>query len=69
LTAGTGGFHGAGASLVRLAKHLTEDRSATMSALEAGRISRVQAEVVLRSIDVLPKKPDLRDRAEVLLLA
>jgi hypothetical protein len=64
LTAVTGGRTGEGRRLLALAQALGSDRAATAAALAAGRISRAQAEVVVRAVDQLPTSRRLRDAAE-----
>ena len=68
LTAISGGFKGAGAASVRLAKALTGDRGLTLDALRAGVVSRAQAQVIVTTIDQLPVKHDLRAQAEQVML-
>ena len=54
LTAVTGGRKGAGKTTVSLAAAVSTDRVAVGQAMAAGRISRPQAEVIVRAIDRLP---------------
>ena len=68
LTAVTGGRKGAGQTTVSLAAAVSTDRVAVGQAMAAGRISRPQAEVIVRAIDRLPVRPGLRNAAEALLL-
>jgi len=68
VTAVGGGRKGDGPRAVWLARAVTGDRVATGRALAEGRVSRVQAEVVVRAVDRLPVNPALRDAAEQLLL-
>ena len=68
LTAVTGGRKGAGQTTVSLAAAVSTDRVAVGQAMAAGRISRPQAEVIVRAIDRLPIRPGLRNAAEALLL-
>ncbi|MGH8967059.1 MAG: DUF222 domain-containing protein, partial [Actinomycetes bacterium] len=68
VTAVGGGHNGYGSSSVRLAKALTGDREATHQAMAAGWLSRAKAQVIVRTIDALPIKPALRDRAEQAML-
>ncbi len=53
---------------VRQAGQLVDELPATHAALRAGRVSPEQAAVIADAIDRLPHKPDLRGRAEALLL-
>ena len=68
LTATTGGRKGVGRETVSLAEAVTTDRTAVGRALAAGRISRPQAQVIVRAVDQLPLNPGLRDAAEALLI-
>ena len=68
LTAVTGGRKGAGKATVSLAAAVTTDRTVVGDALAAGRISRTQAQVIVRAIDQLPVNPRLRAAAEALLI-
>src|SRR3954471_11653379 len=68
LTALTGGRKSEGPRLVALAKAVTTDRTLTGQALAGGRLSRTQAEVIVRTVDRLPVNPALRDAAENLLI-
>jgi hypothetical protein len=69
LTAVAGGRHGHGGRLLRTARSLCAERSATLDALQAGKVSPEQAEVVTQAVGKLPQDPELRDRAEAALLA
>jgi hypothetical protein len=69
LTAVAGGRHGHGRRLLRTARSLCAERSATLAALEGGTVSPEQAEVVTQTVGKLPQDPELRDRAEAALLA
>jgi len=60
----SGGHQGSGATTVRLAHALTRDYTRTLEELANGKISRVQAEVICRTLDKLPVKRELRDAAE-----
>ena len=53
---------------VRHAGQLVDELPATHAALRAGRVSPEQAAVIADAIDRLPHKPELRGRAEALLL-
>jgi hypothetical protein len=53
---------------VSLAAAVSTDRAAVGRALADGRISRSQAEVVIRAVDRLPRRAELRAAAEQLLL-
>lgn len=68
LTAIGGGYRGSGASQVRVARALTGECTLTLTALRDAGISRVQAEVIVKTIDALPSKPELRRTAEAAML-
>ena len=53
---------------VRQAPQLLTELPRTHAALRAGRVSPEQAAVIADAVDRLPHQPDLRDRAEALLL-
>ncbi|HEV7876434.1 MAG TPA: DUF222 domain-containing protein, partial [Nocardioides sp.] len=53
---------------VRQAGQLVDELPATHAALRAGRISPEQTAVIADAVDRLPHKPDLRHRAETLML-
>src|SRR5687767_11724058 len=53
---------------VRQAPQLVAELPDTHAGLRAGRVSPEQAAVIAEAIDRLPHKPDLRERAEALLL-
>ncbi len=61
LTQLTGGRKGAGAGLVRVAKH-TAELPEVRAALRAGQISLAQAGVIGGRIATLPRDPDYRER-------
>ena len=54
---------------VRHAPQLVGELPRTHAALREGRVSPEQVAVIVEAIDRLPHKPELRDRAETLLLA
>ena len=68
LTAVSGGRRGHGQRLLRTARGLCGDRTATLRALTAGDVSPEHAEVIVAVIDRLPVDPGLRDEAERVLL-
>ncbi len=68
VTAVSGGHQGSGASTVRLARAVAGDRARVGEELSAGRISRTQAEVIVRTIDALPTRAGLRDAAEQVMI-
>ena len=63
-----GTHHSTGRRTVRQAGPLVDELPATHAALAAGRVSPEQAAVIADAIDRLPHKPELRGRAEALLL-
>jgi hypothetical protein len=69
LTAVAGGRHGHGGRLLRTARPLCNERTATLAALQDGKVSPEQAEVVTQAVGKLPQDPELRDGAEAVLLA
>ena len=68
LTHVAGGRHGHGSRVLRTARGLCGDRTATLLALQAGDVSPEHAEVVVAVVDRLPTSPVLRDEAERMLL-
>ena len=68
LTSVSGGRRGHGQRLLRTARGLCGDRTATLLALTAGDVSPEHAEVIVAVIDRLPVGPALRDEAERVLL-
>ncbi len=67
LTHVTGGRKGAGAGLVRVAKH-TADLPEVRAALAAGSISLAQAGVIGGRVTTLPRDPEYRERTASALL-
>ena len=68
LTHVAGARHGHGSRVLRMARGLCGDRTATLLALQAGDVSPEHAEVVVAVVDRLPTSPVLRDEAERMLL-
>lgn len=68
VTAISGGWTGSGGSEVRLARALTGECTLTLEALRAGKISKDQAQVIVRVIDALPSQSELRRHAERVML-
>ncbi len=68
LTHTAGGRHGHGSRMLRTARPLCGDRTATLVALQAGEVSPEYAEVIVAVIDRLPGQPSLRAEAERVLL-
>ncbi len=68
LTAVSGGRRSAGRRLLHTAAALVAERPATFAALQAGRVSFDQCEVVVRCVDLLPVDARLREAAERFLL-
>ena len=68
LTSVSGGRRGHGQRLLRTARGLCGDRTATLLALTAGDVSPEHAEVIVAVIDRLPVDPAIRDEAERVLL-
>jgi hypothetical protein len=63
-----GARHGHGSRVLRTARGLCGDRTATLLALQAGDVSPEHAQVVVAVVDRLPTSPVLRDEAERMLL-
>ena len=63
----TGGRKSAGSSALRLARHLDEFPPLA-EALAAGRLSRVQAQIIAAAVDKLPITGHVRDEALAVLL-
>ncbi len=68
LTQVAGGRRGHGQRLLRTARGLCGDRTATLVALAAGEVSPEHAEVIVAVVDRLPVDPSLREEAERALL-
>ena len=64
----SGTHRSTGHRTVRQAPQLVDELPDTHAGLRAGRVSPEQAAVIAEAIDRLPHKPELRDRAEALLL-
>ena len=64
----TGGFRREGRRRVRHARALTSDYTATLDAVRDGDTSLAQAGIICEAVDTLPGNPDLRERAEQVLL-
>ena len=68
LTHVSGGRRGHGQRMLRTARSLCADRTATLVALAAGDVSPEHAEVIVAVVDRLPVDPALRAEAERMLL-
>ena len=64
VTAVTGGRKGSGRSAVKLAAALSRECRRTADALAAGRLSRLQAQVIVKTVESLPIDERLRRLAE-----
>ncbi|MGH3333801.1 MAG: DUF222 domain-containing protein [Nocardioidaceae bacterium] len=68
VTATAGGRKGCGPQAVRLARALASELGATRQGLLDGWLSREQARVIARVVDLLPVKATLRETGEELML-